>query len=281
MEKILIIRLSSIGDIVHCSGVPRVLRKKFPHAEISWLVRSDFAELVAFNPHLNQIITFDRSTGFGGLHQLANKLKSVGFTHIYDAHSNVRSRYICSKLKAPHFIRRHKPRLKRLLLFWLRINLFRNYNSVESFIEPLKKWGLNSDGLGSELELPTDRLQKVRNLLGTLKPENTITMAPSAAWPKKRWPLGHWKNLIGLVLKQTNLSVVVLGGPKDDFCKELAAIDPNRIVNLQGKLTLHTRLQLAALSSVPSGGSGWFQTSPARTFPIAREATVTRKRPPT
>jgi heptosyltransferase-2 len=63
-------------------------------------------------------------------------------------------------------------------------------------------------------------------------------LAPSAAWPKKRWPLSHWKNLIGLILKQTNLSILILGGPKDDFCKDLAALDQKRIVNLQGSLTL-------------------------------------------
>src|ERR1039457_4874962 len=93
-EKILIIRLSSIGDIIQCSGVPRNLRKRFPSSEIHWLVRSDNTELIKFNPFIDKVIVFDRNSGLSGWRRLARGLALENYTHVYDAHNNVRSRLL-------------------------------------------------------------------------------------------------------------------------------------------------------------------------------------------
>src|ERR1700677_3886378 len=119
-EKILIIRLSSIGDIIQCSSVPRNLRKTFPNSEIHWLVRSDNTELVKFNPFLDKVIVFNRSEGLGGWRKLSVELAKENYTHVYDAHNNLRSRMLTPSLKPQFFIRRLKERFKRFLLFWLK-----------------------------------------------------------------------------------------------------------------------------------------------------------------
>ncbi|MEI8347583.1 MAG: glycosyltransferase family 9 protein, partial [Pseudomonadota bacterium] len=62
-----------------------------------------------------------------------------------------------------------------------------------------------------------------------------IALAPSAAWPMKRWPLEHWKVLLALL---PDLNLILLGGPSDQFCEELAKLRPGRIINTAGKLTL-------------------------------------------
>ena len=244
-EKILVIRLSSIGDILHASAVPRVLKKQFPLAEIHWLVRSDNLDLVGHNPHLSHVISYDRKTGFKGFRSLTEKLKTQNYTHIYDAHSNLRSFYLCARIKAPFFIRRHKPRFRRFALFWMRLNFFKNYNSVRSFTDPLKAWGVTDDGMGSELHLPPSVTEKIQNLFSDFVRKNNlmgetkfIAFAPSAAWPKKRWPLEFWKSLARSLLDQTQCGLAILGGPDDQFCHEITQINPQRILHLQGRLTL-------------------------------------------
>ncbi|MEW5852577.1 MAG: glycosyltransferase family 9 protein [Myxococcota bacterium] len=239
MEKILVIRLSSIGDILQASAVPRVLRKRFPHAEIHWVVRSDNLQLIQHNPHLSRVFSYDRNTGFAGLRALTRELQAQKYTHVYDAHSNLRSHWFSLFLRPKHFIRRGKQRWKRWLLFLLRINLFRGFNPVRSFIAPLAPWGVTDDGQGSEIHLPTAVTTKVRERINAFAGgAECIAMAPSAAWPKKRWPLEHWSELIRRILRDTAYRVVVLGGPQDGFCAELEAIDPTRVLNLQGKLSL-------------------------------------------
>lgn len=249
MEKILIIRLSSIGDILQCSGVPRVLRKKFPQAQIHWLVRSDNKDLLEQNPHLNKVISFDRKLGFSGLRKLAQELREQNYTHVYDAHSNLRSHYLSAKLKPDSFIRRHKPRFKRFALFYLRLNLFKRYNSASSFIEPLRPWGVENDAQGTELHLSKDALSKAKTLLdgfGTSQ-SKWIAFIPSAAWAKKRWPTNHFVQLAQDLLQDSQVHIAILAGPEDTFCKEIEKVNPKRILNLQGRLSL---LESAAVASL-------------------------------
>ena len=149
-EKILVIRFSSFGDIVQAMSTLGPIKDKFTHCEIHWVARSDMASILTLSPLVSKVWSFDRKSGFKGLLKLASDLKSEGYTHIYDAHSNIRSR-ILSLLIAPfpfskNFIRRKKDRLKRILLFTFRINLFpKPFRGMISYLEPLKKWGIHVD----------------------------------------------------------------------------------------------------------------------------------------
>src|SRR6476661_3575223 len=89
--KLLIIRFSSFGDIVHAMGVPSAFKSAYPRAEVDWLVRSDLASLLKWNPYISKVHSFDRKNGLGGLIKFTWKLSRLGYTHLYDAHNNVRS----------------------------------------------------------------------------------------------------------------------------------------------------------------------------------------------
>jgi ADP-heptose:LPS heptosyltransferase len=78
-------------------------------------------------------------------------------------------------------------------------------------------------------------------------PGDYVALAPSAAHPLKRWPLGHWKKLIELM---PETEFVVLGGPQDGFLQELAELDPTRVVNLAGKLSLRESAEVVMNSTV-------------------------------
>jgi len=240
LQKILIIRLSSIGDIIQCSGVPRNLKKLFPRSEIHWLVRSDNTELVKFNPFIDKVIVFDRSLGLSGWGKLTRNLAQENYTHVYDAHNNLRSRLLTPHLKPKYFARRSKNRFKRFLLFWLKINLFqKHYKPSESFIEPLRPWGVVSDHHGGDLHIDPATLEKVKKLiqLENRADVRTIALAPATAWVKKTWPEDYWKALIAKILQETNYQILILGGPQDEFCKNLI-LDSSRVFSFQGRLSL-------------------------------------------
>jgi ADP-heptose:LPS heptosyltransferase len=243
--KILIIRLSSIGDIIHCSGVPRNLKKRFPEAEIHWLVRSDNSELLKFNPQINKIISFNQRDGFLGWIKLSLELRKYPYTHVYDAHNNLRSRILSLLLKAPHFVRRSKRRLKRFLLFWFKIDTFEKpYISTESYVTPIANWGVLSDKAGPELFLAPEILKAAKMFFPGIGP--WLAIAPATAWKKKNWPEFRWKELISQILSQTKFQIIILGGPKDKFCENLI-LDRKRVLSLQGKLSL---LESAAMASL-------------------------------
>lgn len=239
-EKILIVRLSSFGDILQCMAVPAVLKTRFPQAEVHWVVRDDFAELLAHNPSVDRVWVFQRTEGlFGWLRMLA-QLRGEKFTHVYDAHNNVRSGlltwfFFLSYFHAPfRYLRRGKNRWKRFLLFRLGKNLFpKPFRGQYSFLEPLKTWGATIQvPREAQLFFSKDIREKID---GLQLPERFIALAPSAAWEMKRWPLSYWKELIRS-MPQKNF--VLLGGPDDRFCRDLANIAPDRCVNLAGRLKL-------------------------------------------
>lgn len=255
-QHLLIIRFSSFGDIVQSIGVPKAFRNKFSNAKVDWLTREDFSELLTRHPEIHHVISFSRKKGFIELIRLAIELSTAHYTHIYDAHNNLRSHILVSVLKfcylirhlesaikknsdwrSPLFIRRPKNRIKRLLYFKFRLpTLPRHYRGANSFHEPLVPWGLEPIvPSGRQLFVDPSLPHSVENLLSS-ESKPIVAFAPSAAWAMKRWPVSHWQELVRLL---PEFSIFLLGGPEDDFLKEIAAIAPERVRNLAGQLTFN------------------------------------------
>ncbi len=255
-NKVLIIRFSSFGDIVQCSSVVELIRQRFSRdTEIHWATRADFDFLVKLNVEINKVWSLDKKLGFIGLVKFALILRKENYSHIYDAHNNLRSKilklFLMTRLQRPTFVKRPKDRLKRILLFKFRINKFpKPFIGIESYMAPLLKWGIKK---GNSPRLVTWKFseevkQKVSSLIATTVGEaQMIALVPSAAWEMKRWPLDHWIKLITIM---PNAHFVILGGKEDTFCQELADIDPKRVFNLAGKLSLIESCQLVSKSAL-------------------------------
>lgn len=238
MPKFLIIRFSSIGDIIQCMGIISGIREHFPQAEIHWIARKDMAPILAMDKRIHTIWAFDKTEGLGGLLGMAWKLRKERYDYIYDAHSNIRSNILKLILspfpcRKPYVTLRNKERGKRFLLFELGINRFKwPFRGVESYREPLKKWGITQfPDHHTNWYFPENIVTKYNQLLTN----NTITLVPSANWPMKRWPAEHWKKLISLL---PGYRFVILGGPEDTFCEEIRATAPEQAINLAGHTSL-------------------------------------------
>ncbi len=251
--KLLIVRLSSFGDILQAQACLSTIHKHDPAAAVDWLVRADFAELLKNQP-LRQVISLERKKGFLGLLFLIWKSSSEHYTHIYDAHNNLRSFWIRNLVPLLIFFRkglypkvlvRSKNRLRRFLFFKLRRPVFKMpFRGSSSFLEPLGAWGMDPSFLQkSHWQIPHD--------IPHPAPKDFIALAPSAAWATKRWPVDLWKKLIELMPQQ---NFVVLGGPQDLFCKEIADVAPSRVTNWAGKLSLRQSAAVVALARLTFSG---------------------------
>ncbi len=252
--KFLIIRFSSIGDIIQCMDVINGIKNHFPDAEIHWIARKDMASFLAMDKRIDHIWAFDKKEGLKGLLRMAELLKKEDFDYIYDAHSNIRSNILKFKLgsffrKRPAIVLRKKERRKRFLLFKLGINRFPwPFRGRISFRKPLARWGITDfSSTYDDWHFPEGFGLKFSETIDS----RTITLVPSANWPKKRWPVGHWQKLIGLL---PEYHFILLAGPADDFCEEIKNAAPERVQNLAGQtsllescyLVLHSRLVISA-----------------------------------
>jgi heptosyltransferase-2 len=255
-NKVLIIRFSSFGDIVQCSSVVELIRQQLNNVdevcEIHWATRSDFDFLLKLNVGIDKVWSFEKKLGFLGLLKFSRILRNQNFTHVYDAHNNLRSNLIklilMSRFNIPNLVTRSKDRWKRILLFNFRINKFPTpFIGIVSFREPLKKWGVKAQHKSSIVQwtFTPEVNEKIDSLIDL---EKIISLVPSAAWEMKRWPLEHWKKLIDMLPES---KFMVLGGKEDFlFCQELEAIAPLRVKNLAGKLTLVESCHLIQKSSL-------------------------------
>lgn len=239
--KVLLIRFSSFGDVTQALSLPTKIKEQFKDCEIHWVTREDYKSLLENHPNIDRIWLFNRKKGLKELVSLAGELRSQSFTHVYDAHNNLRSWIIytfTTLLKFNQHIRRPIYRWRRFLLFKLRINRFQMpFSGQRDLIQPLKPWGISEDlpptpqiFITSSSE--STALEKVRALKNPF-----FTLAPSAAYFLKRWPKDYWKELIKLL---PNYDFVLLGGPEDQFLQDIAAIAPNRCLNLAGALDYKT-----------------------------------------
>lgn len=243
-EKFLIIRFSSFGDVVQTLSVPGAITQQYPAAKVHWITRSDMAPLLANHPHIQRVFAYNKKTGLGGLIGMCLEMRKEGYTHIYDAHNNLRSRLICWILRpagllgiGPHFIRRSIRRWKRFLLFKFRINTFEQpFSGQRDLLEPLAPWGIAKIAPPApQLFLDTETKHKALSLLTEKDFTNAIALAPSAAFFLKRWPKQYW---IDLIANLPNEKFVLLGGPEDHFIADIAATAPERCLNLAGKCSL-------------------------------------------
>ena len=252
-EKILVIRFSSFGDILATMSVTSALRQKFPSAEIHWLTRSDFAEM-AFQVNGGiKISSLDRGQGFHGLWRILKLLRRQRFTHIYDAHNNLRSHIICWGLRGPlglfrptvKFLRRSQYRWRRLMLFRFRVNLYpKPFVHQWALLEPLQKWGVSTQlPVVPVFKIPVEDTQAAMKIIESLRRRNKpiIAISPSASYELKRWPVAHWQELIR---KNPEWSFLALGGPQDQFIETITQVAPERTINCAGKFSY---LQSAAL----------------------------------
>ena len=234
--NLLVIRFSSFGDIVQAMAVLRPWKERYPKAKITWVTKESFGELVKMSPYVDRVITLGKKVQTDccrSLFEISTILKQEDFDFVYDAHNVLRSRWLLF-LFALHGVRgkrltRSKNRLKRFLLFYFRKNLFTwPFRGMKSYLEPLE--------LPENLPIKQDWNFpiSIKEKFSSYQLSNAIVFCPSAAWQMKRWPVGHWQELV----KKTSLPIYLLGGPEDQFCEEIRAVAPEKVTNLAGKLSL-------------------------------------------
>ncbi|MGZ3771567.1 MAG: glycosyltransferase family 9 protein [Bdellovibrio sp.] len=242
-------------------SVPSALKHAFSHSEIHWVTRKDMTPLLKGHPAIAKAWDFDRKSGVLGLIRLAFSLRKETFTHIYDAHNNMRSRILVWILRpfgfinlGPKFIRRSIRRWKRFLLFQFRINTFEMpFSGQRDLLEPLTPWGVSKTLPPSpQLFVSEDSKKKAQEIAGSFL--GSIALAPSAAHFLKRWPKNYWSELISLL---PGLKFILLGGPEDSFIEDIEQADPQRVLNLAGKCSLGVSASLVAHSSVLVSNDTW------------------------
>ncbi|MGQ9642310.1 MAG: glycosyltransferase family 9 protein [Ignavibacterium sp.] len=222
INKILVVRFSSLGDILLTTPLLRALKNFNPALQIDFLLRQEYKDVLKLNPNLHELFLFTRND-FENLN-LINRLKEKRYDLIIDLQNNLRSRGILYKLKGEK-VKFDKKSFHKILLVKAKINLLKDAPPIPvryaSVIEGLK---LDSAGLDLFTDKePSSEIKSKQNLIG---------LCPGARHFTKRWPVEFYIQL-GRFLIQNNFNVVLFGGKIDsEICKLMNKEIPEAL-NLQ------------------------------------------------
>lgn len=239
-KKILILRFSSLGDVIMTTAMIRCLRTAYPGARIDMIVRQDFLDLIQFNPHLSHAWGLPRQSGVRGLLRLLRDINAVGYDMVYDAHRSLRTRLLLPWIRAGKKARFDKQYLRRALLMTFKLPLVSERRFLERFVDPLHRWGVRYDGGGPEVHIDSGSEASALAKCGLVADGRPrIGIVPSAQWDGKRWPAERFREVIQKLLVHTGDQILVFGGPQDTFCTSICeGLDAQRVINTQGRLSL-------------------------------------------
>lgn len=200
MKRILVIRFSSLGDVILTTPALKFLRHNFPQSEIHFLTKEEYKEILLWNPNVNKIITISNDAGFDELKRLKKQLEDYDL--IVDLHNNLRSFYLrlFSSAKKAVF---KKYSFRKFLLVKFKINLMKELPSIaERYIAALSHLlrGV-SEGRGvlPEIFSNEETKKKIDELLhGTIHSTHSrlICIVPSAKHFTKTYPPEYFAELI-------------------------------------------------------------------------------------
>ncbi|TSA28253.1 MAG: glycosyltransferase family 9 protein [Bacteroidetes bacterium] len=229
MKKILIIRLSSIGDIVLTTPVVRCLKQQLPEAEIHYLTKKQYIPVLQSNPFIAKIHLFKDN-----FQELIPKLKAERFDHIVDLHKNFRSHYVRFRLSRPA-TSFPKLNLQKWLITKFHFDRLPPVHIVDRYFRAVQKLGIQNDGKGLDYFLLDPEQVNIAGRFPELAPEY-VAIAIGAKHQTKIFPV----HKVAALCNELALPVILLGG-KEDMARgeEIRNQSTGRVVNGCGALPLN------------------------------------------
>lgn len=260
--KILLLRFSSIGDIVLTTPVVRCLRMQLPDAQLHYLTQDAFAPLLQHNPHLNKVHTFNKRDGIA---KVIPALKEEKFDFVVDLHHNLRSLLVKTKLgvTSASF---PKLNMEKYLLVRLGINRLPDKHIVDRYFEAVKPLGVKNDHRGLDFffsAAPESLLPELPEALHG----GFVALVTGALQGTKQIP----EHRLAEIIAGLQLPVALIGGKAEsELGARLALKFPNKAFNYCGKLSLEGSAAMLQQSRlVMSADTGMMHIAAALKKPIA------------
>lgn len=204
MQKILIIRFSSIGDIVLTTPVIRCIKEQKPGIEIHYLTKRSFKGILEHNPYITKIHTIEKE-----VKEVIEELKRENFDFVVDLHNNIRSIQVKRALGKPSSSFK-KLNFKKWLLVNFKINKMPGVHVVDRYLKTVERLGIKNDDKGLDYFIP----QQDEINLSSLPPShqnNYVGFVIGAKHFTKQLPIEK----IIAICKKINQPIILLGGKED------------------------------------------------------------------
>ncbi|MCB9246225.1 MAG: glycosyltransferase family 9 protein [Flavobacteriales bacterium] len=222
VRKVLIVRFSSIGDIVLTTPVVRCLHIQRPDLELHYLTKPAFRSIVEPLEGIERVHLLDANW-----RKMVRSLRDEHFDLIVDLHNNMRSHRLSLELRVPTR-RFRKLNFKKWLLVQFGINRLPAIHIAERYLETVRILGIEYDRKGLDFVIPRETTIPIP------LPDKFIALALGAQHATKKLPLDKLTELCSLM----DAPIVLLGGPEDHEIGETLEAEFPHVVNLAGHCSL-------------------------------------------
>lgn len=277
-SKILLIKLSAVGDVVHTIPVLNKLRRRYPAAQIDWLVTPPIAELLRHHPAITNVIEFAREewqspwrlTPFANYARLAASLRATGYDLVVDMHGQLRTALLTFATGAPVRVGFDRPRpevwsasdrefppLARKHAWqgaregsWLAYTHHipvptLDVHAVDRYLNVGPILGLDDGAADFSFPIPAAASARIEQLLRGhgIAATQLLVLAPGTVWETKHWGSGKFAE-VARHFMQKGFAATLIGSRRERaVCAEVAQLAPGA-VNFAGETSLS---ELAAL----------------------------------
>lgn len=229
-ENILVITLSNIGDCILTTPVIASLRSQFPLARLTVVVGPKAAGLLRGSRQIDRLLVYDKIAGVSHKLEIVRALREEFYSRVVDLRNSAFPFLVRAERRSPIF------------------RFPRSNSARECHLEVLQRMKLpfspsaSFDFFSKEEEISLE--EKLKSL-GLASSASWVVIAPGAGSEAKRWPIENFCETVRRLLEISPLSVAAIGDEKEAILgARLSGVDPKRVVNLAGEITLR---ELAAL----------------------------------
>jgi ADP-heptose:LPS heptosyltransferase len=226
--KILVVRFSSIGDIVLTTPVVRMLKKQL-NTQVHYLTKSSYVSLLKNNPYIDSVYQIDAS-----INEVIGDLKKENYDYVIDLHNNLRTQILKFKLGVPSRSF-NKLNMEKFMLTTFKMDSIPKVHIVDRYLDTVLNLGIKNDNEGLDFFLSAKDEVDV-----SCFPNNYTAFVIGGQHATKILPT---KKIISII-KNIDKPVLLIGGPEDGYRGEEIAKACDKVVNTCGKYSI---LQSASL----------------------------------
>lgn len=240
MARFLIVRFSSIGDIVLTTPVIRCIKTQLPDAEVHFLTKQSFKSILAHNSYIDHLHLVKED-----LSEAIQLLQAYQFDYVIDLHHNLRSLRVKRGLQVKSFSF-NKLNIEKWLLTNFKINRMPPVHIVDRYMQTVSSLGVVNDGKGLNYFIAkTDHVSA--DDIPTSHSAGYIGVVIGAALATKKMPVEQLKAICAGI----HHPIILLGGPEDAVeGDQIAAVDPIKIYNACGKFKLNESADLVRKAKI-------------------------------
>jgi len=255
-KRILIIKLSSIGDVVMTTPVAKALRSALPGSYIAWVVDDKSKDVVTGNPYLDEIIVWNRNSAdgsvlrkagrlAGGLTQLCSELRARRFDVAIDFQGLFRSALLAWISGARYRLGYDNAREGGSFFYNVRLPARqRGVRGPQQYLSILELLNIFSDDLDMYMPIGDDDRSAARDLIAEATPyhpgeKGIAALCPATTWRQKHWTEEGWALLADALISEHCVVPVFLGSRADvELIDRILGLMKCKASNLAGKTTL-------------------------------------------